>query len=187
MPRLTKIYTKKGDFGETSLAGGQRVPKESERIRAYGTVDELNAQIGLALALGLSDRLTAVLPTIQNELFNLGSDLAFLEEDKQKYDLPEIGERHVEKLEHVIDELNEIVGSLQNFILPGGTTGAAQLHVARTVCRRAERMVIALSRQEAVGEYVIPYLNRLSDALFVMSRYENQQVGQAETLWDSHK
>lgn len=187
MPRLTKIYTKKGDSGETSLAGGQRVPKESQRIRAYGTVDELNAQIGLALALGLSGRLTAVFPTIQNELFNLGSDLAFLEEDKQKYDLPEIGLGHVEKLENLIDELNEIVGSLQNFILPGGTAGAAQLHVARTVCRRAERMVITLSRQESVGEYVIPYLNRLSDALFVMSRYENQQAGQAETLWDSRK
>ncbi|NHZ72118.1 MAG: cob(I)yrinic acid a,c-diamide adenosyltransferase [Aquificales bacterium] len=185
MPRLTKIYTKKGDTGETSLAGGQRVPKESLRIRAYGTVDELNAQIGVALAFGLCDRLTAVLPIIQNELFNLGSDLAFLEEDKQKIDLPEIGAVHVEKLEDLIDELNEVVGRLQNFILPGGTIGATQLHVARTVCRRAERDVIALSRDESVGEFVVPYLNRLSDALFVMSRYENKQAGQAETLWDS--
>lgn len=185
MPRLTKIYTKKGDTGETSLAGGQRVPKESQRIRAYGTVDELNSHIGLALAFGLCERLTAVLPTIQNELFNLGSDLAFLEKDKQKYDLPEIKAEQVEFLEALIDELNEQVGRLQNFILPGGTTGAAQLHVARTVCRRAEREVIALSREESVSEFVLPYLNRLSDALFVMSRYENMQAGQEETLWDS--
>ncbi len=185
MPRLTKIYTKKGDFGETSLAGGQRVAKESRRIQAYGTVDELNSQIGVALAFGLCDLLTAVLPGIQNELFNLGSDLAFLEEDKQKYDLPEIGQVHVEKIESLIDELNEVVGPLENFILPGGTLGAAQLHVARTVCRRAERDVIALSREEPVGEFVIPYLNRLSDALFVMSRYENNQAGKAEPLWDS--
>jgi cob(I)alamin adenosyltransferase len=187
MPRLTKIYTKKGDAGETSLAGGQRVPKESLRIRAYGTVDELNAQIGVALALGLCGQLTAVLPTVQNELFNLGSDLAFLEEDKQKFELPELGAAHVENLETLIDTLNKDVGPLENFILPGGTAGAAQLHVARTVCRRAERDVIALSRQEPVGEFVIPYLNRLSDALFVMSRYENKQAGQQETLWNSHQ
>ena len=185
MPRLTKIYTKTGDTGETSLAGGQRVPKESLRIGAYGTVDELNSQIGVALAFGLCARLTAVLPIIQNELFNLGSDLAFLEEDKQKYELPEIGIVHIEKLESLIDELNEVVGPLQNFILPGGTPGAAQLHVARTVCRRAERDVIALSREQGVGEFVISYLNRLSDALFVMSRYENKQAGQSEPLWDS--
>ena len=185
MPRLTKIYTKQGDSGETSLAGGQRVPKESVRISAYGTVDELNSQIGVALACSLCDRLTAVLPVIQNELFNLGSDLAFLEEDKQKYELPEIGSSQVEKLETLIDELNEVVGRLENFILPGGTLGAAHLHVARTICRRAEREVIALSREEGVGEFVIPYLNRLSDALFVMSRYENKQAGQPEPLWDS--
>jgi cob(I)alamin adenosyltransferase len=186
MPRLTKIYTRQGDGGETALAGGQRVPKESLRIGAYGTVDELNSQIGVALAFGLCDRLTAVFPIIQNELFNLGSDLAFLEEDKQKYALPEIAAVHVEKLENLIDELNESVGRLENFILPGGTLGAAQLHVARTVCRRAEREVIALSREEKVGAFVIPYLNRLSDALFVMSRFENKQAGQDEPLWDSH-
>ncbi|PID85025.1 MAG: ATP:cob(I)alamin adenosyltransferase [Chloroflexi bacterium] len=187
MPRLTKIYTKKGDAGDTSLAGGQRVAKESRRIQAYGTVDELNAQLGMALALGLCERLTAVLPGIQNELFNLGSDLAFLEEDKQKYELPGIGGVDVAKIEELIDEMNAVVGSLENFILPGGTKGAAQLHVARTVCRRAERDVIALSREEPVGEFVVPYLNRLSDALFVMSRYENKQAGQAEPLWDSRR
>ncbi|MFO7681555.1 MAG: cob(I)yrinic acid a,c-diamide adenosyltransferase, partial [Chloroflexota bacterium] len=175
------------DSGDTSLAGGQRVPKESLRIRAYGTVDELNSHLGLALAFGLCARLTAVLPIIQNELFNLGSDLAFLEEDKQKYDLPEIRADHVEILENLIDEMNAVVGQLQNFILPGGALGSAQLHVARTVCRRAEREVTALSRVEGVGEFVGPYLNRLSDALFVMARYENHQTGHEETLWDSRR
>ncbi len=187
MPRLTKIYTKTGDSGETALAGGQRVLKESQRIHAFGAVDELNSHLGVALALGLCEKLTAVLPVIQNELFNLGSDLAFLEEDKQKYELPKIETRHVAALEALIDDLNAVVGPLQNFILPGGTPGAAQLHVARTVCRRAEREVAALSREESIGEFVLPYLNRLSDALFVMARFENREAGQAEALWDSHR
>jgi len=185
MPRLTSIYTRKGDDGETSLGGGQRVPKDAPRVAAYGTVDELNSAIGVALAHGLSPRLMEVLPVIQNELFHLGSDLAFREEDKQAYQLPQIEERHVEKLEQLIDELNEVVGPLQNFILPGGSSGAAQLHVARTICRRAERDVLTLAREEPIGPLVMPYLNRLSDALFVMARYENNQRGIAEPLWNS--
>jgi cob(I)alamin adenosyltransferase len=185
MPRLTKIYTRKGDEGETSLGGGQRVPKDSLRVQAYGTVDELNSAIGVALAHGLSPRLMEVLPVIQNELFHLGSDLAFREEDKQTYQLPQIEERHVEQLERLIDELNAAVGPLANFILPGGSIGAAQLHVARTICRRAERAVIALAREEPIGGLVLPYLNRLSDLLFVMPRYENQQRGVTEPLWNS--
>ncbi|MBK8984646.1 MAG: cob(I)yrinic acid a,c-diamide adenosyltransferase [Chloroflexi bacterium] len=185
MPRLTKIYTRNGDDGMTMLAGGQRVPKESLRIEAYGTVDELNSLIGVALTHGLSERLTTALLAVQNELFHLGSDLAYLEADKAKFAIPQIEARHVERLEEMIDEITAVTGPLQNFILPGGSGGAAQLHVARTVCRRAERLVIALSRAEAVGEQVIPYLNRLSDALFVMARYENHQKGVAEPLWDS--
>ena len=185
MPRLTKIYTRTGDEGDTSLGSKQRVPKESLRVATYGTVDELNSQIGVALAAGLDERLTAVLRTIQNELFHLGSDLAFLEEDKQRYNIPQIETRHVQALEAVMDELTAAVGPLENFILPGGSMGAAQLHVARTVCRRAEREVVALSRQEAVGAQVIAYLNRLSDALFVMARYENYAKGVAEPLWDT--
>ena len=185
MPRLTKIYTRKGDEGETSLGGGQRVPKDSLRVQAYGTVDELNSAIGVALAHSLSPRLMEVLPVIQNELFHLGSDLAFREEDKQTYQLPQIEERHVEQLERLIDELNAAVGPLANFILPGGAIGAAQLHVARTICRRAERAVIALAREEPIGGLVLPYLNRLSDLLFVMPRYENQQRGVTEPLWNS--
>jgi len=185
MPKLTKIYTKTGDDGTTALGGGQRVPKDDLRVQAYGTVDELNSSIGVALASGLSERLAQTLPTIQNELFHLGSDLCFLEEDMEKYRHPQIEKRHVEKLEALIDDLNHVVGPLKNFILPGGANGAANLHVARTVCRRAERDVTALSRTESVGAYVLPYLNRLSDALFVMARYENHQRGVPESLWDS--
>jgi cob(I)alamin adenosyltransferase len=183
MPRLTKIYTKRGDRGDTALGGGQRVPKDHLRVQAYGTVDELNSQLGLALAVGLCERLAAVLPEIQNELFDLGSDLCFMEEDKQLYKLPQIEARHVERLEALIDEMTAAVGPLENFILPGGSLGAAQLHVARTVCRRAEREVATLSREESIGSYVLPYLNRLSDALFVMARYENRQAGVPEPLW----
>ncbi|MBA2356649.1 MAG: cob(I)yrinic acid a,c-diamide adenosyltransferase [Luteitalea sp.] len=185
MPRLTRIYTRKGDDGTTGLGGGQRVAKDTLRVATYGTVDELNAAVGLAVASGLVPRLAATLPVIQNELFHLGSDLCFLEADKVTFTLPQIAARHVEALEQLMDELNEVVGPLENFVLPGGAIGAAQLHVARTVCRRAEREAITLARQEPVGPFVIAYLNRLSDALFVMARYENRQRGLAEPLWDS--
>lgn len=185
MPRLTKIYTRKGDDGTTALGGGQRVPKDSLRVRAYGAVNELNSMIGVALATGLSPRLAEVLPAIQNELFHLGSDLAFIEEDKEKHQLPQIEERHIAKLEQLIDELNEVVGPLPNFILPGGTIGAAHLHMARTICRRAERDLAALSHAEPIGRWVAAYLNRLADLLFVMARYENKQRGVAEPLWNS--
>ncbi len=183
MPRLTKIYTKKGDAGDTALGGGQRVPKDNLRVQSYGTVDELNSQLGLALAVGLCDRLAQVLPEIQNELFDVGSDLCFLEEDKQRYRLPQIEARHVERLEALIDEMTAVVGPLENFILPGGSLGSAHLHVARTVCRRAEREVTTLAHTEAVGANVLPYLNRLSDALFVMARYENHMRHVPEPLW----
>jgi cob(I)alamin adenosyltransferase len=185
MPRLTKIYTRKGDDGQTGLGSKQRVPKDALRVAAYGSVDELNSQIGVAVAAGLAPRLRETLPVIQNELFHLGSDLAFTEEDKQTYNIPQIEARHVQALEALIDELNELVGPLENFILPGGSLGAALLHVARTVCRRAERETVTLAHGEAVGAQVIPYLNRLSDLLFVMARYENQQRGVPEPLWDT--
>ena len=183
MPRLTKIYTKQGDAGTTALGGGQRVPKDHLRVCAYGTVDELNSAIGVALAHGLCNRLAHELTAIQNELFDLGSDLCFLEEDKQKYTLPQVEARHVAKLEALIDEMMAVVGPLANFILPGGAVGAANLHLARTICRRAERETATLARTESVGSHVLAYLNRLSDALFVMARYENHQRGVAEPLW----
>ena len=185
MPRLTKIYTKTGDAGTTALGGGQRVPKDALRVGVYGTVDELNSHIGAALALGLTPLLDEALRAVPNELFDLGSDLCFLEEDKAKWPLPQIEARHVQKLERLIDEMQGTVGPLENFILPGGTSGAAHLHVARTVCRRAEREAIALARQERIGPYVIAYLNRLSDALFVMARYENHERDVPEPMWNS--
>lgn len=184
MPKLNRIYTRKGDEGLTSLGGGQRVPKDARRVAAYGTVDEANSHIGAALAAGLCSRLQQTLPPIQNQLFHLGSDLCFLEADKEKYAIPQIEERHVVALERLMDEMTEVVGDLENFILPGGSPGAAHLHVARTVCRRAEREVASLAREEGVGPHVLRYLNRLSDALFVMARYENHAAGVAETLWD---
>lgn len=185
MPRITRVYTRTGDDGSTGLGGGQRVPKDSPRIEAYGTVDELSSAIGVAVALGLDSRLSEVLARIQNELFNVGSDLCILEEDKTRMPVPVIEERHVAALERLMDDLSAELKPLENFILPGGSPGAAQLHVARTVCRRAERLVIALSRQEAVGSFVVRYLNRLSDALFVMARYENLKRGAPDVLWNS--
>jgi len=184
MPRLTRIYTKTGDEGMTGLAGGQRVPKDSQRVETYGTVDELSSQIGVALASGLCARLATELPRIQNELFDLGADLATPAASQARHPVPTVETRHIEKLERLIDEFNEVVGPLANFLLPGGSPGAAQLHVARTVCRRAEREATTLARDEKIGATVLPYLNRLSDALFVMARYENHQRGEAEPLWE---
>ena len=186
MPRLTKIYTRKGDQGETALGTKRRVPKDHVRVNAYGVVDELNSMIGVAISQGLSERLMQSLPSIQNELFNLGSDLAFPAEDKKEFEVPRIHQHNVDALEVLIDELNEVVGPLENFILPGGSPGAAYLQVARTVCRRAERAVVTLAQTEDPGELTQAYLNRLSDALFVMGRYENKQQGIDEPLWDSH-
>jgi cob(I)alamin adenosyltransferase len=183
MPRITRVYTRTGDDGTTGLGGGQRVGKDTLRIEAYGTVDELNSVIGVALAMGLNEVIAPALAGIQNELFHLGSDLCILEEDKTKRPVPRIEERHVVALEKLMDQLSEELSPLENFILPGGTPGAAQLHVARTVCRRAEREAITLRHEEPIGELVLPYLNRLSDALFVMARFENHERGVAEPLW----
>jgi cob(I)alamin adenosyltransferase len=183
MPKLDRIYTKTGDAGLTGLGGGKRVPKDSPRVRAYGTVDELNSAIGVALALGLTERLVGELGRIQNELFDLGSDLCWPEDDERRARIPTVQPRHVEALERTIDELNDAVGPLTNFLLPGGTPGAAQLHVARTICRRAERETVTLAREEPIGALVQTYLNRLSDALFVMARYENHERGAPEPLW----
>ena len=136
MPRLTKIYTRSGDDGTTSLGIKRRVPKDSLRVQAYGDVDELNSVLGLALAGGLSPFLAQELQIIQNELFHLGSDLAFPQEDGEERQIPQIEKRHVDKLETLIDQLTADLGPLDNFILPGGSLGAAHLHLARTICRR---------------------------------------------------
>jgi len=191
--RITRVYTKTGDSGETGLGSGKRVPKDSLRIGAYGTVDELNSVIGLAAALDLTAPLRDPVKRIQHELFNLGSDLCIPEEDKEAWaadpakkdwKIPRIEERHVTELEKLMDRLSEELKPLENFILPGGSRAASQLHVARCVCRRAEREAIALSRTERIGPWVIRYLNRLSDALFVMARYDNLKSGAGDVLWD---
>jgi cob(I)alamin adenosyltransferase len=185
MPRITKVYTRTGDDGTTGLGTRKRVPKDSPRIEAYGTVDELNSIIGAAIAARLDPTLHRELTRIQNDLFHLGSDLCIPEEDKAHVKVPQIEQRHVDALEQLMDRLSPELTPLENFILPGGSPGAAQLHVARTVCRRAERLVIALSRKEAVGPFAIKYLNRLSDALFVMARYENKRRATPDVTWDS--
>lgn len=185
MPRITKMYTRTGDDGTTALGGGQRLPKHALRIEAYGTVDELNSALGVAVASGIAPFLTGVVGRIQNELFHLGSDLCVLEEDKERMPVPGVEEKHVAALESLIDRLGDELGPLQNFILPGGSSGAAQIHVARTVCRRAERLLAALAREETVGPWTLRYLNRLSDALFVMARYENRFRGIPDVFWDS--
>ena len=169
----------------TGLGTGERVPKDSPRLEAYGTVDELNSALGVAIASGLDASLAQEVRGIQNELFHLGSDLCVPEADKARMPVPEIGARHVTALEALMDRLSEELPPLENFILPGGSVGAANLHVARTVCRRAERLVVALARRERIGADAIVYLNRLSDALFVMARYENKQRGVPDVLWDS--
>ena len=184
MPKLTKIYTRTGDDGTTALGTTKRVPKDNPRITAYGEVDELNALIGLALAQGLDPKLLKALAGVQNQLFHLGAELSFPPDEENQVEVPQIEQRHIDSLESLIDYLNEDLGSLENFILPGGSEGGAALHVARTVCRRAERHLVTLARDEPVRPLAIKYLNRLSDALFVMARYENKQKGEEETVWD---
>lgn len=185
MPRITRVYTRTGDDGTTGLGGGQRVNKNSARVAAYGSVDELNAVIGVALAGDLESRVATELSRIQNELFHLGSDLCVLEEDKAEMPVPAIEERHVAALEATMDQLSAELEPLQNFLLPGGTISAARLHVARAVCRRAERDLVTLAADEPVGSFTLRYLNRLSDALFVLARFENVRKGVADVLWDS--
>jgi cob(I)alamin adenosyltransferase len=193
MVRLNRIYTRAGDGGQTRLVGGQKVGKDSLRLESYGTVDELSACIGLArTALEQPDApaeaaaLAAVLRRVQNELFNLGSDLATLAEDRHPQQ-PVIEARHVTALEQEIDAWNEHLPELRSFILPGGGWVASYLHLARTVCRRAERLAVRLAAGETVGPQVIPYLNRLSDALFVMGRHASRIYGETEPLWEPEK
>ncbi|MDZ7718703.1 MAG: cob(I)yrinic acid a,c-diamide adenosyltransferase [Balneolaceae bacterium] len=178
-----KIYTKKGDKGTTSLFGGASIGKNSLRIKAYGTVDELNSILGIVLTYSLSERGEAILKELQNQLFVLGADLATLPSKKTK--INRIGSREITQLENWIDELDEKLPALTAFILPGGAPAGATLHQARTVCRRAERHTVALKLENPVSDEIIIYLNRLSDLLFVMARYENQEAGEKETQWKS--
>ncbi len=181
--RITKVYTKKGDKGTTRLGGGQEVAKDSTRILAYGTVDELNSVIGIAISFEPSVDVRNALTKIQHELFTLGGDLCVLEDDKQKWQMQQIEAAHVDALEKLMDRLNEELKPLEDFILPGGTKVSAFLHQARCVCRRAESLVVRLSKEEELGESVLKYLNRLSDTLFVLARYENLKNGIDDVYW----
>jgi cob(I)alamin adenosyltransferase len=188
---LSKIYTKAGDKGDTALVGGQRVPKDSARIEAYGTVDELNAVIGLVRRANLDEKgpdaaraeIDRILSRVQNELFNLGSLLATLPGDLSPKQ-PRIEERHIVKLEEEIDRMNEHLPALRSFTLPGGGQVSSWLHLARTVCRRAERRIVTLAAVEpATDPMVVKYVNRLSDHLYVMGRWNVRERGETEPLW----
>jgi cob(I)alamin adenosyltransferase len=187
---LNRIYTKRGDSGETSLVGGQRVRKDALRIECYGTIDELNSFVG-AVCVALGDdarvaRLGEILLRIQHELFNLGSVLATLAEDVHPKQ-PQVTEAEVRQLETEIDEMNDSLPALRSFVLPGGSEANVRLHQCRTICRRAERLAVALAREESVPGAAIQYLNRLSDALFVWSRWVNSALSVSEVLWEPNK
>ncbi len=195
-PRLAinRVYTRLGDQGQTSLAGGQRVPKDGPRIRAYGSVDELNSFIGAARAAVAAsagvepslERLGAILLRVQHELFNLGSILATLPEDVHPRQA-RVTNADVARLESEMDVMNADLAPLRSFVLPGGSRLDAELHICRTVCRRAEREVAALARVEEIPPEAIRYLNRLGDALFVFARWAGHVTGAAETLWDPNQ
>jgi len=179
-----KIYTRTGDKGDTGLFGGGRVSKTHPRVEAYGDVDELNAAIGMARAVEMMPRIDEVLVPIQRDLFAIGALLATPDREKMKKQLEKasIDERRIAELERAIDDGDHELEPLKSFIVPGGTPKAAALHVARTVCRRAERRVIALEREE-IPEIVIVYLNRLSDLLFTLARVANRRAGAGEVTW----
>jgi cob(I)alamin adenosyltransferase len=188
--RINRVYTRTGDRGETALVGGKRVPKDSLRIEAYGTIDELNSTVGLArvfneenLEAGEAHQfLDEVLCRLQDELFDLGSELATPPESFQP-GMYQVSESEIDRLEKLIDKCQEDLEPLNSFILPGGGRIGAYLHQCRTVCRRAERDILRLSREQEINRYVIKYVNRLSDLFFVLSRWIAKQTGEQEYLW----
>lgn len=174
--RLSKIYTRTGDKGATGLGDGTRVEKDHPRVEACGAVDELNSALGALLAEEIPQDIRAILTDIQHELFDLGGELSMPGRAA-------LAEGQVTRLEHILDELNAELGPLKEFVLPGGTRAAALCHLARTVCRRAERRVVNLRKSEPVSDTAIKYLNRLSDLLFVIARTLNRRAGQSDVLW----
>ncbi|MDA1080204.1 MAG: cob(I)yrinic acid a,c-diamide adenosyltransferase [Gemmatimonadetes bacterium] len=180
-----KIYTKTGDDGRTALFGGARVGKDDRRVEAYGDVDELNAVIGAARSVDMMPRIDEVLAPVQRDLFSIGALLAtpHPEEHKKQLEKARIGDKRISQLEQAIDDGESELETLKAFIMPGGTPKAAALHVARTVCRRAERAVVRLRNDEEVPAVVVVYLNRLSDLLFVLARVANRRAGAGEVTW----
>jgi cob(I)alamin adenosyltransferase len=187
--RITRVYTRAGDRGTTALVGGRRVPKDDRRIEAYGAIDELNSILGLARALHAErgdrplERLDELLKRIQNQLFDVGSELA-TPADAAYAGMYRVSAEDVKALEAQIDDLQKDLEPLDSFVLPGGGPVGAALHQARTVCRRAERDVLRLSREQEIGEFVLPWINRLSDLLFVLSRWVSKRLGEPEFLWE---
>jgi len=178
--RLTKIYTRTGDKGTTGLGDGSRVDKDAPRVEAYGVLDELNSHIGLVLAYPPTSRVGDCLTEIQQTLFDLGGDLCIPGRHS-------IGQNHIDWLEQWLDHFNAQLPWLQNFILPGGNPPAAHCHIARAVCRRAERVLVSLGKTEPVDPFALAYLNRLSDFLFVVARVLARQGGGTETLWQPRR
>tara|TARA_B100000953_G_scaffold128750_1_gene106042 strand:+ start:1091 stop:1690 length:600 start_codon:yes stop_codon:yes gene_type:complete len=187
--RINKVYTRTGDAGKTRLIGGEKRWKDDARVEAYGTVDELNSEIGLCRELLKEQKedqfssLIRFLKSVQNELFNLGSQLAAAE-DRDTENLPQLSDDAISKLETEIDTVNESLLELTSFVLPGGSVINTQFHMARNVCRRAERRIVTLARNETVDQENIRYLNRLSDALFVWSRWVSHILGDTENFWN---
>lgn len=178
-----KIYTKTGDKGQTSLLGGKRLPKNHLRIDTYGTVDELNSFLGLVRDSANMEDVSREIIQIQDKLFTIGSILA-ADGDEEKFKVPSISENDIEFLEKSIDKMNESLEPMRNFILPGGNLSASYTHVARTVCRRAERKMVELMSVESAPEIIVKYLNRLSDYLFVLARFITNKQGSVETPWN---
>lgn len=178
------IYTKTGDKGDTGLFGGGRVRKDDPRVEAYGAVDELNAFLGVAAATCEDDQVRGWIATIQDELFVLGAELATPQPDRVKKKVQELGATEIEAMERIIDSIDGEVPALRHFVLPGGHPGATHLHVARTVCRRAERRVVTLSEDTTIRGETVAYLNRLSDLLFMLARLVNHRHGIAEPIWN---
>ena len=193
MVRITKVYTKTGDRGETGLVGGKRIPKTHSRIEAYGTIDELMSVLGIVRSFNSKkepskrrEKFEVILQAIQQKLFDLGSQLATLPGDEYEGQV-QVKQKDIEWLEAVIDAMNDELSPLTSFILPGGSPLNAFLHQARTVCRRAEREVLRLRLDEEIGDAIVPYLNRLSDALFVFGRWVSSTLGETEILWEAGK
>ncbi len=184
-----KIYTRSGDQGDTGLFGGGRVPKAHVRVEAYGAVDELNAALGVAVATVADEQIRKRLVRTQQDLFSLGASLATpgAESGTARPATPPIPENRIGEMEGWIDDATDETPPLRNFILPGGTAGAGSLHLARTVCRRAERAVVRLAREEAADPRVLTYLNRLSDLLFALARLENHRAGIPDVLWEKEE
>jgi len=181
-----KIYTKTGDDGTTGLFSGERVSKGSARIEAYGTIDELNSALGVVRSLNNNKDIDQILGRLQNDLFILGTDLATpIGKDKAQSIIPRIEQKHIEQLETTIDTIEAELSPLKNFLFPGGSVVASHIHLARAICRRAERRTVKLSQRENIGKFVVVYLNRLSDLLFLLARLANKIENVEEVKWNA--